>query len=47
MPIGSAEIDFEGIAEKLSEFDETITMEVFTQDKGYLNLSLEKLKESF
>jgi sugar phosphate isomerase/epimerase len=47
MPVGSAEIDFEGIAEKLPEFNQSITLEVFTADNEYLNISLERTRKLF
>lgn len=45
LPIGSSEIDFEPIAEKLSDFDGTATMEIFTSDPDYTQLSRQKVEE--
>ena len=47
MPIGSGEISFDDIAQKVQNFDQTLTMEVFTQDLDYLELSLEKTRQKF
>jgi sugar phosphate isomerase/epimerase len=45
LPIGLEEIEFEPLAEKLSCFDGTATMEIFTSDKDYIRLSKEKVEE--
>jgi sugar phosphate isomerase/epimerase len=52
LPIGTGIIDFEKILRELREaqYNETITLEVFSKDKDYLKLSKEKIKrmwESF
>lgn len=46
LPIGAGMIDFEKIIKKLKEiqYDETITLEVFSRDRDYLRLSKEKIK---
>jgi sugar phosphate isomerase/epimerase len=46
LPIGAGIIDFEKIMKELKEaqYDETITLEVFSKDKDYLNISKEKIK---
>jgi len=47
LPVGSAEIDFEALGEKLEEFDGTATMEIFTDDRDDIELSMEKVREKF
>lgn len=47
MPIKSGEIDFQKIKEKLDDFDETITLEVFCSDREYLEISQRKTQELF
>jgi sugar phosphate isomerase/epimerase len=46
LPIGAGIIDFEKILRELkqAQYDETITLEVFSKDKDYLKMSREKLK---
>ncbi len=47
LPIGAGTIDFEKIMRGLKEaqYDETITLEVFSRDRDYLKLSKEKIKK--
>jgi sugar phosphate isomerase/epimerase len=45
LPIGLEEIDFEPIGEKLSDFEGTATMEIFTSDRDYIRLSKKKVEE--
>lgn len=47
LPIGSEEVGFEAIGEKLSDFDGTATMEIFTSDNDYILLSKKKVEEFF
>ncbi|PSG99279.1 MAG: hypothetical protein BRC29_04095 [Nanohaloarchaea archaeon SW_7_43_1] len=47
LPIGSEEIEFEPVGKKLSNFDGTATMEIFTSEKDYIRLSKKKVKEYF
>lgn len=47
LPIGSEEIEFEPIGEKLSEFKGTATMEIFTSSNDYIKLSKQKVEEYF
>lgn len=46
LPVGAGMIDFEKILRKLKEtqYDETITLEVFSRDRDYLRLSRDKIK---
>jgi sugar phosphate isomerase/epimerase len=46
LPIGAGIIDFEKILKELKEtqYDETITLEVFSKDRDYLKISKEKIK---
>jgi len=46
LPIGAGIIDFEKILRELKEaqYDETITLEVFSKDRDYLKMSKEKVK---
>jgi sugar phosphate isomerase/epimerase len=46
LPIGAGIIDFERIIRELKEaqYDETITLEVFSRDRDYLKISKEKIK---
>lgn len=46
LPIGAGIIDFEKIMKELKEaqYDETITLEVFSRDRDYLKISKEKIK---
>jgi len=46
LPIGAGIIDFERIMRELKEaqYDETITLEVFSRDRDYLKISKEKIK---
>ena len=46
LPIGAGIIDFEKIMKELKEtqYDETVTLEVFSRDKDYLRISNEKIK---
>ncbi len=46
LPIGAGIIDFERILRELQEaqYDETITLEVFSKDRDYLKISKEKIK---
>jgi sugar phosphate isomerase/epimerase len=46
LPIGAGIIDFDKILRELREaqYDETITLEVFSRDRDYLKLSKEKIK---
>ena len=47
LPIGAGIIDFEKILRELKQgqYDETITLEVFSKDRDYLKLSKEKIKK--
>jgi sugar phosphate isomerase/epimerase len=47
LPIGAGIIDFEKILRELKEtqYDETITLEVFSKDRDYLKISKEKIKK--
>src|SRR4030042_6587820 len=47
LPIGAGIIDFEKILKELkeSQYDETITLEVFSKDRDYLKISKEKIKK--
>lgn len=47
LPIGSEEIEWESVGEKLSEFQGTATMEIFTSDNDYIQLSKQKVEEYF
>jgi sugar phosphate isomerase/epimerase len=47
LPIGSEEVEFEEIGDKLSDFDGTATMEIFTSDNDYILLSKQKVEEYF
>jgi sugar phosphate isomerase/epimerase len=46
LPIGAGIIDFDKILKELKEvqYDETITLEVFSRDRDYLKISKEKIK---
>jgi len=46
LPIGAGIIDFERIIKELktAQYDETITLEVFSRDRDYLRISKEKIK---
>jgi len=46
LPIGAGIIDFEKILKEIKEtqYDETITLEVFSKDRDYLKISKEKIK---
>jgi sugar phosphate isomerase/epimerase len=46
LPIGAGMINFEKIIKELKEaqYDETITLEVFSKDRDYLKMSKEKIK---
>ena len=46
LPIGAGIIDFERILKDLKDvqYDETITLEVFSRDRDYLKISKEKIK---
>ena len=46
LPIGVGVIDFERILRELNEaqYDETLTLEVFSKDREYLKISKEKIK---
>ena len=46
LPIGAGIIDFEKILRELNEaqYDETLTLEVFSKDREYLKISKEKIK---
>jgi sugar phosphate isomerase/epimerase len=46
LPIGAGIIDFEKILRELRgvQYDETITLEVFSRDRDYLKISREKVK---
>ncbi|MEW6377420.1 MAG: sugar phosphate isomerase/epimerase family protein [Thermodesulfobacteriota bacterium] len=46
LPIGAGIIDFEKILRELKEaqYDDTITLEVFSRDRDYLKISMEKMK---
>jgi len=46
LPIGAGMIDFEKIIKELKQvqYDETITLEVFSKDRDYLKISKEKIK---
>ena len=47
LPIGAGIIDFEKILKELkqTQYDETITLEVFSKDKDYLKISKEKIEK--
>ncbi|MFH1122185.1 MAG: TIM barrel protein, partial [Pseudomonadota bacterium] len=47
LPIGAGIIDFERILRGLKEtqYDSTLTLEVFSRDRDYLKLSKEKIKK--
>ena len=47
LPIGAGIIDFEKILRELkqAQYDETITLEVFSKDRDYLKISKEKIKQ--
>jgi len=47
LPIGAGIIDFEKIIGELKEtqYDETITLEVFSRDRDYLKMSKDKIKK--
>jgi len=47
LPIGSEEVGFEAIGDKLSDFNGTATMEIFTSDNDYILLSKQKVEEYF
>lgn len=47
LPIGSEEVGFEAIGDRLLDFDGTATMEIFTADNDYILLSKEKVNEYF
>ena len=47
LPIGSEEIEFEPVGEKLEEFKGTATMEIFTSSNDYIELSKKKVEEYF
>ena len=49
LPIGAGTIDFSRVAKALKDisYDGTITLEIFTRDRGYLNISREKLEGLF
>lgn len=47
LPIGSEEVGFEAIGSKLSGFNGTACMEIFTADNDYILLSKEKVEEYF
>jgi sugar phosphate isomerase/epimerase len=46
LPIGTGIINFEKILRELNEaqYDETLTLEVFSRDREYLKISKEKIK---
>ena len=46
LPIGAGIIDFEKILKELNEaqYDETLTLEVFSRDREYLKISKDKIK---
>jgi sugar phosphate isomerase/epimerase len=46
LPIGAGIIDFEKILKELNEaqYDETLTLEVFSRDRDYLKISKDKIK---
>ena len=46
LPIGAGIIDFEKILKALNQahYDETMTLEVFSRDRDYLKISMEKIK---
>jgi sugar phosphate isomerase/epimerase len=46
LPVGAGTIDFEKILRELreSQYDKTITLEVFSKDRDYLKISREKIK---
>jgi len=46
LPIGAGIVDFEKVLRELREaqYDETITIEVFSRDRDYLKISKEKIK---
>ena len=46
LPVGAGIIDFEKILKELKDvqYDETITLEVFSRDRDYLKISKEKIK---
>ena len=46
LPVGAGIIDFEKILKELNEaqYDETLTLEVFSKDRDYLKISKDKIK---
>jgi sugar phosphate isomerase/epimerase len=46
LPIGAGIIDFKKILKDLNQagYDETMTLEVFSRDRNYLKISMEKIK---
>ena len=47
LPVGSAQVDFEGFFSKLEGFEGTMCLELFTSDPDYMLLSKEKVEEAF
>lgn len=47
LPIGSSEVDFEPLADRLQDFDGTACLEIFTGDSDYMELSKQKFLEHF
>lgn len=47
LPIGSEEINFKPVGNKLSDFEGTATMEIFTSDNDYILLSKQKVEKFF
>jgi sugar phosphate isomerase/epimerase len=46
LPVGAGIIDFEKILKELNEaqYDETLTLEIFSKDRDYLKISKDKIK---
>lgn len=47
LPVGCAQIDFEGFFSKLEDFDGSICLELFTDDPDYMLMSKEKVEKAF
>jgi sugar phosphate isomerase/epimerase len=47
LPLGTGAINFSRIVRELKKttYDDTLTLEVFSRDKDYLKLSLEKIRK--
>lgn len=47
LPVGAAQIDFEGFFSKIEDFDGTMCLELFTSDPDYMLISKEKVEKAF